>query len=295
MKTAPKVCSIIVTYNAERWIVDCLSTLREPHLDMAILLIDNGSTDATLEIVRRQFPQVQIIETGENLGFARANNLGYEHAKKLGADYLYLLNQDTKSYPNTVFNLVQMAEKYPDFAILSPLHLNEKGDAFDSKFEAYIDAKKCPNYISDASLGTLKEIYTIDFVNAAAWLVAVSALEKTHGLFSEVFYHYGEDRNFVQRVQYFGVKVGIVPSLKIHHCRDERSGAFSPVFERKKLKIKSLVLMHNINQSYGQCTFDVWKEALMQWVKLNIWQGLKLFFYPIFSAPKILSARRKMR
>lgn len=295
MKTVPKVCCIVVTYNAERWIVGCLSTLRESNIEIPILLIDNGSIDATLEIVRKQFPQVQIIETGENLGFARANNLGYEQAKKLGADYLYLLNQDTKSYPNTVFNLLQIAEKYPEFAILSPMHLNEKGDAFDSKFEAYIDAKKCPNYISDASLGNLKEIYTIDFVNAAAWLVSVSALEKTHGLFSEVFYHYGEDRNFVQRAQYFGLKAGIVPNQKIHHCRDERGGDFSSDFEGKKLKIKSLVLMHNINQSYGQCTFEVWKEALMQWVKLNIWQGLKLFFYPIFSAPKIFAARRKMR
>uniref|UniRef100_UPI0039A78502 glycosyltransferase n=1 Tax=Ornithobacterium rhinotracheale TaxID=28251 RepID=UPI0039A78502 len=290
-----KLCVIIITHNAERWIVDCLATINEPNLDIAILVIDNASSDATAKIVREKFPKVALVEVGENLGFARANNLGYDYAKKLGAEYIYLLNQDTKSYKDTLFHLVQLAEKYPEYAILSPMHLNTSGSALDSKFEAYIDAKKCPNYISDASLGDLKEIYTIDFVNAAAWLVRTSALEVLGGLFSEAFYHYGEDRNLVQRAQYFGFKTGIVPSQKIHHCRDERKGAFSPAFEAKKLKIKSLVLMHNINKTYAQCCLEVWKEALMQGAKWNLWQGLKLFFYPIFSALKIISARKEMR
>ena len=291
-----KVFCIIVTYNAQPWIEKCLSTLEEEHLDLKIIVVDNASKDNTLAIIKNQFPKVEIIESKENLGFGKANNLGYKIAVEQGADYVYLLNQDTISYPNNIENLLNIWQKTEEpIAILSPMHLNEKGNKLDSKFEQYLAPKQCPKIVSDLSLKKVKEYYTIDFVNAAAWLVKVKAVKDIGGLFSKVFYHYGEDRNFIQRLQYFGYKVAVAPSVFIHHCRDERGGKFSKKFEQKRLEIRVRILMHNINKGYKQCLIDTWKEAFLEWLKLNIINGFRLFFYPIINIFSITKNRKDLK
>ncbi|MBV7439817.1 glycosyltransferase family 2 protein [Weeksellaceae bacterium TAE3-ERU29] len=291
-----KVFCIIVTYNAEPWIEKCLSTLVEDHLDLKIIVVDNASKDNTLAIIRSQFPEVEVVESKENLGFGKANNLGYKMAVERDADYVYLLNQDTISYPNNIGKLLNIWQKTTEpIAILSPMHLNEKGDKLDSKFEQYLAPKQCPDIVSDLSLSKVKDYYIVDFVNAAAWLVDVKAVKNIGGLFSKVFYHYGEDRNFIQRLQYFGYKVAVAPSVFIHHCRDERAGKFSKKFEQKRLEIRARVLMHDINNSYKQCLIEVWKEAFMEYLKLNIVSGFRLIFYPAINGFSIIKIREDLK
>ena len=81
-----KVYTIIVTYNGDKWIEKCLRSLRDSTLSLSVLVIDNASTDKTVNIVKEQFPEFQLIETGANLGFGKANNIGLEMALQKNAD-----------------------------------------------------------------------------------------------------------------------------------------------------------------------------------------------------------------
>ena len=258
---------------------------------MHIIVIDNGSTDLTLELTKKHFPRVEIIETGKNLGFGAANNLGYEIAKKNQADYIYLLNQDTVSYPDTIYNLIKVSERDSSVGVVSPIHLNDDGSKMDQKFEEYITAGSCPSFISDMTLGKSKDYYKIGFVNAAAWLLKVETVDKLGGLFSSAFFHYGEDSNFLSRIHYFKKQCVIVPNIYVHHLREERKGAMSKAFESRKLSIKKTEIMLNICLPYKKATSQIFRYAGQQMFKGNVKGALELFFYPVFKWQEINKIR----
>src|SRR5690606_692067 len=100
--------------------------------------------------------------------------------------------------------------------LISPLHLNGKGNGLDIGFQSCLTENLCPGYISDMALNKVKTFYSIFSVNAAAWVVDVNVIKRI-GLFSPAFYHYGEDMNFQHRLQYFGYKSIIVTNAFIQH------------------------------------------------------------------------------
>src|SRR5687767_5122024 len=88
-----KIVSIVVTHNGMPWIVQCLSSLIGSSLKSHIIVVDNASTDNCCQVVRN-FPEVELIELEENVGFGTANNVGLRRALELETDYVLLLNQD---------------------------------------------------------------------------------------------------------------------------------------------------------------------------------------------------------
>ena len=248
-----KVVCVIITYNAVKWIEKCISTIQEDKVDLKIIVIDNNSSDDTVSIIKEKFPFVELHLSESNLGFGAANNIGYQMAKEFEADYLYLLNQDTISYPENIFKLIAIAESDNQFGVVSPMHLNDNGDKLDLNFEEYITTKTCKDYISDASLGNLKQCYEIGFVNAAAWLIKIETIDSLGGLFSKAFFHYGEDVNFIGRLRYFNYKNVIVPGIYIHHCREEREGELSKEYLDKLVDINKRTIMLDIKLSFKKC------------------------------------------
>ncbi|MBK5194763.1 MAG: glycosyltransferase family 2 protein [Proteiniphilum sp.] len=212
----PSACIIIVSYNSEPWIHKCIPSAGASSLPATIVVIDNGSDDATCEIVRNEYPGVVLIETHENLGFGRANNIGMNYAKEAGFDYLFLLNQDAWIESDTLEKLIAAAEKNREYSILSPVHLNGKGDAADFGFSEYTRLKN-----REEALQLPSEVTEYPFINAAMWLIPVSVIEEV-GVFAPIFAHYGEDRNFVHRVQKQGYKLGLVRAAFGYHDRASR-------------------------------------------------------------------------
>jgi GT2 family glycosyltransferase len=180
------------------------------------MVIDNGSGDATCQIIRDKYPGVELIETHENLGFGRANNIGIQRAMERGFDYLFLLNQDAWIEPDTLCRLVDAAEKNNTYGILSPVHLNGKGDATDFGFSEYTGLKN-----REEAAQLTAEVTSYPFINAAMWMIPVSVIKET-GSFAPLFTHYGEDRNLVLRVQKRGYRVGLVKSAFGYHDREDR-------------------------------------------------------------------------
>lgn len=218
MTHSKKVLVIIVTYNGMKWIKDCLNSVLNSSIKTDISIFDNASTDNTPDYIKVNFPQITIISTGKNLGFGKANNLGLQKAINEGYDYAFLLNQDAYIETDTIKKLIQAQIDNPNFGIISPLHLNGKGDAIDQHFLNYISPSHCPSIISDAFLNNHKQIYETQNANAAAWLISRACIEKVGG-FDPIFPHYGEDDDYVNRALFHGFKIGIIPKAIILHDR----------------------------------------------------------------------------
>ena len=101
----PKIFSIIVTYNGAPWIERCLHDLFESDLETEVIVVDNASSDNTLELLH-SFENIHLVKNIENVGFGQANNVGIDLAMKQGADFIFLLNQDAYVFKNTISQLV---------------------------------------------------------------------------------------------------------------------------------------------------------------------------------------------
>lgn len=113
-----KILTIIVSYNFEPWIDRCLGSLKASLQPTDTLVIDNGSSDRTVEILRKNYPEIRLIANHANLGFGKANNIGMQIALKEDYDAVFLLNQDAWIDPKTLGSLAQESLRHPDYAIL---------------------------------------------------------------------------------------------------------------------------------------------------------------------------------
>ena len=101
---------------------------------MKTIVVDNGSTDGTQEYIQKNFPEVDFIQSPENLGFGKANNLGIEKAYKEGADFFYLMNQDAWIFEDSIQKMIDVYENYPnkgEIGIISPMHLDGSEQKLD--------------------------------------------------------------------------------------------------------------------------------------------------------------------
>lgn len=237
----PKILVVIVTYNALKWVKKCLNSVEKSSLPADVLVIDNGSTDGTLPLIRTDFPRTRIIETGENVGFGAANNRGLRIAHDERYDFVYLLNQDAWLQKDTLEKLV--AAYKPEWGVLSPMQLNAGGRR-DKRF-----AKKCGKYI-DAALGGYHRdslVVEVPFVMAAHWLVSREAIA-TVGGFSPAFRQYGEDDNWIDRLHFHGLHCGVVPAASAVH---DRGGRLLPRDRKMQLKcIAAVVKVSDPNRSW---------------------------------------------
>src|SRR5690606_26512068 len=161
---------VIVTYNPMQWLSKWLETIIKSNIELEIILVNNASTEHCMDVTNQKFASYQTESLNENIGFGKANNLGLKKALEIGCDYFVLLNQDVYVMENSISELIEVAKQNPDYGIISPIHLNGKATALDFNFSNYIIPSKCPDFYSDAYLNNFsKPIYSLSFVNAAAW------------------------------------------------------------------------------------------------------------------------------
>lgn len=232
-----EILVIIVTYNGMKWVDRCLGSILRSTIPVDVYVVDNQSTDGTSSYIRENFKEAMLIECQANLGFGKANNKGIRYAIEKGYKYVYLLNQDAWLLEDTLERMVKVSERNPQYGLLSPLQMNNM-DTLDHNFQLCCSKK----LIADAILKKdLDDVYETEYTMAAHWFIPVSVL-KNVGLFSPSFPHYGEDHNYVHRVRYAGLKIGIVPQTKAIHDRLYRK---TP----KKVLLRQIYLKEVVNIS----------------------------------------------
>ncbi|WP_327073913.1 glycosyltransferase family 2 protein [Kitasatospora purpeofusca] len=240
----PKVATITVGTNEARWLPACLSTLLASDtsdFDLTVWYVDNASTDGSTALVRDDFPTVRIIENDANLGFARANNVGMRAALTDGADYVFLVNPDTRTPADLVQQLTAFMEQWPTYGICGPMQYTyTEGDgdtvALDEHNEWSTHALKLgevdgfvgdrPNRPSPASPAHGRAPATLEhaYVQGSAFFVRATVL-RTLGLFDRVFHTYYDETDLCRRARWANWRVALNLDLGIQHYGGGSTGA----------------------------------------------------------------------
>jgi GT2 family glycosyltransferase len=240
-----RVIAIVVTYNGEKWINKCLSSLIASEIPLQIIVIDNASSDSTVKIIEQDYPEVELIKSEINLGFGKGNNIGLRKAINENADYVFLLNQDAWIEPKTINKLVKIHKENNQFGILSPFHFDYEKSKIEYYFSTIINPFDCPDIINDIYFKTFKIIYEIKFIHAACWLISRDCLQKVGG-FDPVFPLYCEDNDYIIRTNYFKFKIGVCPEVFVMHKGTHKG--LTELDENFQLKFNFIILhLKNIN------------------------------------------------
>jgi len=258
-----KITVVIVTFNGENWIEKNINSILTSDYPISILVIDNKSTDNTLAILS-QFPAVEIIKSQHNLGFGKANNIGIQYAFKNKSDAVFLLNQDTRIFKNTISSLVAVLKQNTNLGIISPMHFSGDNETLDANFKTYLKS----------GIKNSNNTIVVPFVNAAAWLVSKECFEKV-GFFEPIFNHYGEDRNYCNRVIYHGFDIGIDEKSKIIHDRAITRNLKKDTLQSRYVILNSFL---NINNSFLKSSFVGLKSVF----------GLPKYFLKFYGWNKVL-------
>ena len=259
---------LIVTYNGEYWIKKCLDSVTNASPSSPIILVDNDSSDSTLNIARA-YEQVEIIALEENLGFGAANNIGLEKIDYTKCDFVALLNQDAYLEPSAIKNFKRDLES--SYGIHAFLQMNGEGDDYDPHFKFdYLKAEKCPGFFDDVSRNKIKSHYPIHKTSAACWLLPKSTIMKIGG-FNPTFYHYGEDDNYVNRLHYHDLKVALYPNCKVNHDRiASKDRDFYRDKRRKELRYWiTHVANPNRTDSKTSALISLLRQLIILGIKLN--------------------------
>ena len=254
-----------------QWYDRCFQSFQQSEVPVEIIVIDNASSDDTVAFIKKNYPDIILIESKENLGFAKANNIGMKYALDNAADFVFLLNQDAwLNQTNTISELIKQYQLNTDCAILSPLQLYGSGEKIENEVLQYFarQSLKGDDFISDLYFGQLKDIYIVPYACAVCWLLPIDTIKNIGG-FDPIFYHYCEDDNYIQRVKYFGFKIGICPKVSISHDIEFRAKEYRD--QNLDWKKYLLLNMADINKKIDIDRFLKSKffSILVQIIRLN--------------------------
>ncbi len=245
MSKAPKVSVIIVNFNGLHWLKKLLPDVKnQTYKNIEVYLVDNGSTDGTLEYLLKNFPFIKLIPLTTNLGFAKANNIGFSEST---GSLVVLLNNDTRIPKNYIENFVKVFIEIPTCSIAQSqiVHLSDPnkidscGSLFTSTtFQYYIGNSKSKN---QPQYQTPFKIFS---TKGASMVIKRDVIEKI-GFFDDDFWSYYEETDFCHRAWVAGFETWYWPYASIQHAVGGTSLSFKNdfvQFHNYKNKLKSLIV-----------------------------------------------------
>jgi GT2 family glycosyltransferase/lipopolysaccharide/colanic/teichoic acid biosynthesis glycosyltransferase len=225
---------IIVNYNVRQFLENALISLIHAMkgIEGEIFVVDNASDDGSVEMVRAKFPDVRLIASKENVGFARANNMALKQAT---GDYLLLINPDTLVQEDTLHVMLKFFRETPEAGLAGCKILNPDGTfqlgahrSFPTPWVAFTRIVGLSSLFPKSRLFgrynltylSPDETYEVDAISGSFMMIARTAYEQVGGL-DETFFMYGEDLDYCYRVTLAGFKVFYVHATKIVHFKGE--------------------------------------------------------------------------
>lgn len=229
-----KLSIIIVNYNVKYFLEQCLLSVKEAikDIDAEVIVVDNNSVDGSSAMMKDKFPDIQLIENKQNIGFSKANN---QAIKKCNGEYILLLNPDTVVEEDSFKKCIEFMDRHPNAGALTVKMIDGKGNFLPESKRAmptpavsfykifgfsrlFPRSKKFARY----HLGHLSEheIHQIEILPGAFMFMRKSALEKS-GLLDENFFMYGEDIDLSYRILQAGYTNYYYPETTIIHYKGE--------------------------------------------------------------------------
>jgi len=226
-KIPPQVFILLVTWNGREDTLACLHSLQNityPQHD--IVLVDNASSDGTVEAVREAFPGVHLIANPENRRFAHANNQALEFALQRGADYVLLLNNDTEVAPDFLEPLVQHAESDAGIAMVGPkIYYHQPPDRlwFAGGGISLWRGKIWHYGLRETDRGQWDTPRDVDYLTGCCLLARRACVERI-GLLDTGYFMYAEDADWCMRAHRAGFRVVYEPKSRVWHKISSSSG-----------------------------------------------------------------------
>jgi GT2 family glycosyltransferase len=288
-----KVTVVIPNWNGMQWLSGCLGSLHNQDLSgFKIIVVDNGSTDSSVQFIKSHYPEIEIIELPHNAGFAKAVNIGIE---KSTAPYIAVLNNDTIVHREWLSRLLDKIESLPtDIAGISPKMLrmddcNVMDDAGD-ELSWYGSATKRGHDEPASAYSDEVEVFS---PSGGASLYRREFLVKTGG-FDPDFFAYLEDVDLGLRGKLLGYRYLYLPTAKVLH-KSHGSGIqfadYVTLVTRNRLLLfaknvpSSLLFKHAPELLYGQLYFFITYGHPLA--------SLKGYWSFIMNLPETMKKRRK--
>lgn len=218
MNTYPKVSIIVLNWNRPGDTLECLGSIFElDYPNYEVIVVDNGSTDKSVQCIREHFPQVVVIENEKNLGFTGGNNLAMEYASKRDADYFWLVNNDATTDPDTLKKLVETADKDAKIGLISPV-VYFYGESDTVQF-CGINLDLEDFSFHDISLPSIPDgdvPIKVNLLVGTALLIKRRVVDDI-GYLDDKYFAYVEDFEYCMRAKRYGYLSMVVPSARVYH------------------------------------------------------------------------------
>ncbi|MBU0984792.1 MAG: glycosyltransferase family 2 protein [candidate division Zixibacteria bacterium] len=226
---SPVISAIVIAYNGAAFLPSCLRTLLADltGIESEVIVVDNGSSDGSADLVSRDYPDVQLIRNGENLGFTAAVNIGLKTAR---GSYLYILNQDLEFSPGSTRLLLDRLRREPEVGLIGPAFVDRNDTVMPSvrSFPTYRHVVYVATGLSRL-LPTHREFSSwkmgwfdhqteryVDQPMGAAMLVPRPVIDRV-GLLDEQFPIFFSDVDFCKRIHDVGYRLLYYPAARVFH------------------------------------------------------------------------------
>ena len=274
---------IIVSYNTSDLLAQCLVAIdlaEWPGLQ-TVWVVDNGSTDGSVEMVRQQFPSVVLIESGDNLGFSKANNLALQRCT---GDFVLLLNPDTQVGKQSFIASAEYLNGHPDTGMVSCKLVTSDGSldlacrrSFPTAWDGFCRASGLSFRFPRSPLFARynltyldeNETYPVEAVNGAYMFCTRAAVNRV-GLLDPEFFMYGEDLDWCYRFRQAGYKIVYHPTTTTIHHKGQSSAPRSERMIKEMFKSNILFCRKHYFPQRGW----LWQQAVL--VGMNVWERVAL-------------------
>ena len=223
MATLPSVGVVVLNHNGSRFLNGCVSCLKgNEYPRLEIVVVDNASTDGSVDRLQEEHPDVTVLRQPANLGFAEGSNVGIRHVLARGHEYVLLLNNDTRVDPGLVLALVSAADSR---TIVAPKSYAWEGGAINSHVGEmdWIRGRLRERFFGRPESEDSRQRQEVELADGACLLVPAEAFCGV-GLFDTAYFLYYEDWDFAVRARRSGYRIVFEPTATLRHYERGTTG-----------------------------------------------------------------------
>ena len=275
----PRVTAVVVNWNGRDVTLECLRSLRGVrYRPFHVIVVDNASTDGSVDAIRGEFPEVEVLPQTDNLRFAGGNNAGIARALDAGADEILLLNNDTVVDPGVVEALVHRMDADDRAGMVAP-----KIFYYDMPRLLWFAGGEISFWtgtmrhrgIRESDHGQFETPTRIDYATGCCILVRASVIRNV-GSLDESYFIYGEDADWSMRIRHAGYAIWYEPAARVWHKLSVSAGGHLSPFKLRNKYLSNLRFFARYGRWYHWLTWP-WLSIIVNGVagvryKVQTWK-----------------------
>jgi GT2 family glycosyltransferase len=261
-KDVTPVTVVILNTNRREDTLECLESLStSTYPNLSVMVLDNASSDGSVEAIKLHFPDVQIVPLTDNKGYAGNNNVGVELAIQQGAGWIYVLNEDTLQAPDCIELLVEAGEAHPKTGIVGPMvyHHDEPntiqsaGGIMDKHWRTWHAGQ------NQEDQGQFSEVRPVEWISGCGLMIRRETVNEI-GLIDERFFYYQEEIEWCLRARSAGWEILHIPQAKLWHKGVQRE--YNPPANVTYYKIRNGFLLAKKHRAPLHVQAYAWTDTL---------------------------------